>query len=128
MALAILAPAPPCFAAEDAKPRRLIAPRPSAVTLDQDLALVPATREAAVARCARYDHTPPALPEKLDHPALLVFSKSNGFRDDPSVNAAETALKTMAGHEHWSVFFTDNVAVFNASDLKRFDVVVWNNG
>jgi len=95
--------------------------------LDEDLALVPLTRESAVARCARYDHTPPVLPEKLKHPAILVFSKSNGFRDDPSVNAAEAALKAMADHEHWSMAFTDNAAVFNAADLKRFDAVVWNN-
>lgn len=95
--------------------------------LDKDLALVRVTREAAVARCARYDHAPPVLPEKLDHPAMLVFSKSNGFRDDPSVNAATAALKTMAEREHWNIFFTDNAAVFNAPALKRFDVVVWNN-
>ncbi len=82
--------------------------------LDNDLALVPVTHEAAVARCARYDHTPPSLPDKLNHPAILVFAKSNGFRDDPSVNAAETALKAMAGRERWSIFFTDNAAVFNA--------------
>lgn len=95
--------------------------------LDQDLALVPVTREDAVARCARYDHTPPVLSETLNHPAILVFSKSNGFRDDPSVNAAQAALKAMAGHEHWTIFSTENAAVFNARDLKRFDAVVWNN-
>ncbi len=95
--------------------------------LDKDLALVALTHESAVARCARYDHTPPVLPEKLNHPAILVFSKSNGFRDDPSVNAAEKALKEMAEHEHWSMAFTENAAVFNTADLKRFAAVVWNN-
>lgn len=95
--------------------------------LDGDLARVPVTREAAIARCARYDHTPPILPKDLHHPAVLVFSKSNGFRDDPSVNAAAAALKAMAAHEHWSLFSTENAAVFNAADLKRFDAVVWNN-
>lgn len=95
--------------------------------LDKDLALVPVTREAAITRCARYDHTPPVLPDKLAHPAILIFSKSNGFRDDPSVNAAEAAFKAMAGRRHWTLFFTENAAVFNASDLKRFDAVVWNN-
>jgi len=94
---------------------------------DKDLALVPNTRESAVARCARYDHTPPTLPAKLTHPAILVFSKSNGFRDDPSVNAAQAALKAMGEHNHWSVVFNDNAAVFNKADLKRFDAVVWNN-
>ncbi len=95
--------------------------------LDKDLALVSVTREAAIARCARYDHTAPVLPEQLGHPAMLVFSKSNGFRDDPSVNAAAAALKAMAAREHWSTFFTDNAAVFNTPDLRRFAVVVWNN-
>jgi len=95
--------------------------------LDKDLAQVPLTHESAAARCARYDHTPPTLPEKLPHPAILVFSKSNGFRDDPSVNAGKAALQTMANRKHWSIFFTDNAAVFNTADLKRFDAVVWNN-
>jgi type 1 glutamine amidotransferase len=95
--------------------------------MDKDLALVPNTRESAVARCARYDHTPPTLPAKLAHPAILVFSKSNGFRDDPSVNAAQAALKAMGERNHWSMVFNDNAAVFNKADLKRFDAVVWNN-
>ena len=95
--------------------------------LDKDLALVKPTRESAVVRCARYDHTTPSLPETLSHPAILVFSKSNGFRDDPSVNGAIAALKGMAERDHWSLTFIDNAAVFNANDLKRFDAVVWNN-
>lgn len=88
---------------------------------------MPVTREAAVIRCARYDHTPPILPKDLNHPAILVFSKSNGFRDDTSVNAAAAALAEIAAREHWSFFSTDNAAIFNADDLERFDAVVWNN-
>jgi type 1 glutamine amidotransferase len=95
--------------------------------LDKDLALVPVTREAAIARCARYDHTPPVLPKTLARPAILVFSKSNGFRDDPSVNAGQAALRAMAARRHWGMFLTDNAAVFNKHDLDRFAVVVWNN-
>jgi uncharacterized protein len=127
----LMKPAPPTLA--DILTIRIMSSEFSAIPeealnkLDKDLALVPVTREAAVARCARYDHTPPVLPAHLDHPAMLVFSKSNGFRDDPSVNAAEAALKAMAGREHWNLFFSDNAAVFNAPDLKRFDAVIWNN-
>jgi hypothetical protein len=95
--------------------------------LDKDLAQVKVTRQAAIARCARYDHTPPVLPEHVAHPSILVFSKSNGFRDDPSVNAAKAALKAMADREHWNLFFSDNAAIFDGPDLKRFDAVVWNN-
>jgi hypothetical protein len=57
----------------------------------------------------------------------LVFSKSNGFRDNPSVNAALAALKTMADQEHWNLLITENAGVFNAKDLKKFDAVIWNN-
>jgi uncharacterized protein len=127
----LLKPAPPTLA--DILTIRTIpsqfAPIPAATLdkLDADLASVPVTREAAIARCARYDHTSPVLPTDLHHPAILVFSKSNGFRDDPSVNAAAAALKKIAAHEHWSAFSTENAAVFNATDLARFDAVIWNN-
>jgi type 1 glutamine amidotransferase len=95
--------------------------------LDSELSLVPVTPEAAIARCARYDQQRPELPRIIKHPALLVFDKINGFRDDPSVNAATTALKSMAERRGWTLVFSDNGAVFNARDLKRFDAVIWNN-
>ena len=102
-------------------------PESTLAKLDKDLAAIPLTRESAIARCARYDHAPFALPEKLTHPAILVSSKSNGFRDNPSVDAGKGALQGMADREHWSLFFTDNAAVFNTADLRHFDAVVWNN-
>jgi type 1 glutamine amidotransferase len=102
-------------------------PKEAIDKLDKDLAAVPQTHESAVARCARYDETPPTLPDKIDHPAILVFSKSNGFRDNPSVDGASAALKAMAERRHWNLVFEDNAAVFNAKDLKHFDAVIWNN-
>ena len=95
--------------------------------LDRALAAVPVTPEAAIARCARYDQQRPELPRIIKHPALLIFDKINGFRDEPSVNAATAALKSMAQRRGWTLVFSDNGAVFNARDLKRFDAVVWNN-
>jgi hypothetical protein len=64
--------------------------------LKTDLAAIPVSAEAAAARCARYDVGPSDLRGTVQHPALLVFSKSNGFRDNPSVNAAGDALKAIA--------------------------------
>ena len=95
--------------------------------LDRELAAVPVTPAASVARCARYDHAPPELPAHIKHPALLVFEKINGFRDEPSVNAARAALGGMASRRGWTLVTSDNGAVYNARDLKRFDAVVWNN-
>jgi type 1 glutamine amidotransferase len=95
--------------------------------LDKALAVIPITEEAAVARCARYDHTPPDLPTPQAHPSVLVFEKITGFRDEPSVNAARKALNEMAAKRGWSIAFTDNGAVFNAAQLKNYDTIVWNN-
>jgi type 1 glutamine amidotransferase len=56
-----------------------------------------------------------------------VFDKINGFRDVASVEAAASALEAMAARRGWTLVSTDNGAVFNATDLARFDAVVWNN-
>jgi len=99
----------------------------SLTQLDADLSRIPVTAEAARARCARYDRVPPSLPPGLKQPSVLVFDKVTGFRDDASITAAEHALRAMAGRLKWSLVRTDNAAVFNDRDLRRFDVVVWNN-
>ena len=95
--------------------------------LDADLRAVPLKPADSLRRCARYDEAPPALPLAISHPALLVFTKINGFRDDPSVAAAAAALEKLSARHGWTTVFTDNGAVFNAKDLSRFDAVVWNN-
>ena len=96
-------------------------------SLDTHLRAVPVTRAAALARCARYDESPIALPAVARHPALLVFSKINGFRDEASVDAAVAALKRIGEKNGWTFVFVDKGAVFNLKDLKLFDAVVWNN-
>ncbi|HEX4769980.1 MAG TPA: ThuA domain-containing protein [Bryobacteraceae bacterium] len=74
-----------------------------------------------------YETVPPRLPAKLSPPAILVFSKTNGFREDAAVRAANTALGAIAAKRGWSAFFTENGAVFNPADLSRFQATVWNN-
>jgi type 1 glutamine amidotransferase len=98
-----------------------------AMRLDAELAKVVLTPRAIQARCARYDATPPRLPRHIARPAVLVFDKINGYRDDASVAAAATALRGLAAQRGWTLVFSDNGAVFNRRDLARFDAVVWNN-
>ena len=74
-----------------------------------------------------YETVPPRLPQELSHPAILVFSKTNGFRQDDAVHAANAALARIARNRGWSAFFTENGAVFNRAALSRFDATVWNN-
>lgn len=95
--------------------------------LDADLAKVRLTHADVVKRCATYDNERPQIPANLPRPAILVFGKITGFRDAPSVDAAEVALKKIAASHGWGIVFTDRGGVFNAADLARFDTVVWNN-
>ncbi|MBF9150311.1 ThuA domain-containing protein [Novosphingobium jiangmenense] len=95
--------------------------------LDKDLAKVRLTTADVGARCRTYDNDRPAIPADLPRPSLLVFGKITGFRDSPSVNAAEAALKGIAARHGWGIVFTDKGGVFNARDLAHFDAVVWNN-
>ena len=74
-----------------------------------------------------YETVPPELPAQLNEPAILVFSKTNGFREDDAIKAANAALATIAKSRGWSTFFTENGAVFNPATLSRFKATVWNN-
>lgn len=73
-----------------------------------------------------YDAKPPELPN-LPAPALLVFSKTNGFRHDEAIEAGGKAFREIARRRRWSVFHTENGAVFDPETLARFRVVVWHN-
>ncbi len=73
------------------------------------------------------DATPPELPKDLKSGGLLIFSKTNGYRDDPSIQASNAALLTIAKRRGWPAFVTENAAIFNADQLERFKVTVWNS-
>jgi type 1 glutamine amidotransferase len=96
-------------------------------TLDADLTAIPVTDTAAIARCARYDEGPSGLPATVRKPAMLVFSKVNGYRDVDAVNAGAAALRKIGAARGWMVVATENGAAMNDTDLSHFDVVVWNN-
>jgi len=74
-----------------------------------------------------HDSVPPELPTQLQSPALLVFSKTNGFRHKEGIAGGAKALEAMARDNDWGLFHTENGAVFNSADLGRFDVVVFLN-
>src|SRR3954451_24513307 len=73
------------------------------------------------------DSTPPELPKDLKSGGLLIFSKTNGYRDDPSIQASNAALVAVAKKRGWPAYVTENAAVMNPEQLKRFKVTVWNN-
>lgn len=95
--------------------------------VDKQLGDLPITRADKQQRCARYDNERPNLARKLGKPAVLVFQKITGFRDVPSVDAAQALLKALADKNGWDMVFVEQAGVFNLEDLTRFDTVIWNN-
>lgn len=74
-----------------------------------------------------YETTPPALPAQMARPAILVFSKTNGFRHEDAIPAANALFAQMARENRWGYFQTENGAAFDPAILARFDAVVFNN-
>jgi hypothetical protein len=73
-----------------------------------------------------HDATPPELPAELPAPALLVFTKTNGFRHTEAIPAGVALIEAIAKRRGWSVFHTENGAVFNDAQLARFQASVWH--
>tara|TARA_R110001592_G_scaffold260403_1_gene524956 strand:+ start:62685 stop:63488 length:804 start_codon:yes stop_codon:yes gene_type:complete len=74
-----------------------------------------------------FEFVPPELPANLDEKAILIFSKTNGFRDDKQIATANAVLTDIAQRSGWTSFVTENAAVFNQLQLQNFRAVVWNN-
>ncbi len=68
----------------------------------------------------------PEIPA-LSEPAVLVFTKTNGFRHYDAIDAGSAALEEIAARRGWSFLRTENGAAFEAGILARFRVVVWLN-
>ncbi len=95
--------------------------------IDTALRALPVTAADKVARCARYDNEVPSFTLTKGKRHLLLFEKINGFRDEPSVNAAHAAFVTMAERKGWEIVVSDKGGTFNPRTLRQFDAVIWNN-
>jgi len=73
-----------------------------------------------------HETTPPELPADLASPALLVFTKTNGFRHSEAIPAGVALIEQIAKRRGWSVFHTENGAVFNDAQLAEFQATVWH--
>ena len=72
-----------------------------------------------------FDSVAPELPA-LTRPAVLIVSKTNGYRHD-SIAQAVPAIEARVKARGWSSFATENAAVFNPGQLAKFDVIVFAN-
>lgn len=71
------------------------------------------------------DSAAPDLPA-LTRPAVLIISKTNGYRHD-SIAQAVPAVEALVKARGWSSFATENAAVFNPDQLAQFDVIIFAN-
>ncbi len=74
-----------------------------------------------------YDTDPPVLPADLKPGGVLIYSKTNGFREEAGVQASDTALAAIAHERGYPYFVTENGAVMNKEQLSKFKLVIWNN-
>lgn len=73
-----------------------------------------------------YETAAPHVPA-FSRPAVLVFSKTNGFIHRDAIPVAKQVLAQLIQGEGWDVYHTDNGAVHSPELLAKFDAVVWNN-
>jgi type 1 glutamine amidotransferase len=76
---------------------------------------------------SQHDTVAPELPADLGSPAILVFTKTNGFRHKDGIAGGVKAVEAIAQGRGWALFHTENGAVFNPPDLPRFEAVVFLN-
>ncbi|TAE47117.1 MAG: ThuA domain-containing protein [Bacteroidetes bacterium] len=72
----------------------------------------------------RFDTEMVADPGDLGAKAILVFSKTNGYRH-ASIETALPVIRQMAEDRGWAIVQTENAGVFNDAYLARFDVLVF---
>jgi uncharacterized protein len=75
---------------------------------------------------SHYDREPVALPADLASPALLLFTKTNGFRHEEGIPAGVALIRKIAEQRGWSVFHTESGAAFTPENLARVQVAVWH--
>ncbi|NRA29727.1 MAG: ThuA domain-containing protein [Parvularculaceae bacterium] len=69
----------------------------------------------------------PRSAEYLSEPRILVFSATRDWRHEEAIPAGMSLLIELGRREGFSVHSTEDGRIFNADDLARFDVVVFNN-
>ncbi len=73
-----------------------------------------------------YETVAPSVPD-FSKPAVLVFTKTNGFIHKEAIPAAKEVLAELIEAQGWEVYQSDNGAVHSSELLSKFDFIIWNN-
>lgn len=71
--------------------------------------------------------TGPEITEYMPQPAILVFSKTAGWRHNEGIAGADRFFADLTTARGWGLFTTVDGGVFNPESLARFDLVIFNN-
>lgn len=74
-----------------------------------------------------YETDAPAIEIPGDKHAVLLFSKTTGFRHGESIEAGKKTFLELAVKNDWFLYSTEEGGVFNVGQLNKFDAVVFNN-
>ncbi len=74
-----------------------------------------------------YETNRPSLNIPADKPAILLFSKSTGFRHTGSIDTAKMVITEMARRNNWYLYETEEGGIFNPEQLRKFKVIIFNN-
>lgn len=74
-----------------------------------------------------YETEIPVIEFPKDKKAILLFTKSTGFRHSESIEASKVAIAALGDKNNWFVYETASSAVFNPEQLKKFQLVIFSN-
>lgn len=74
-----------------------------------------------------YETGQPTLAIPEGKKAILLFSKTTGFRHSESIAAGKEAFARLAAENDWHLHDTEAGGVFNPGQLPRFQAVIFNN-
>jgi hypothetical protein len=74
-----------------------------------------------------YETEVPAIAFPANRPAVLLFSKTTGFRHNESIEAGKKAFAELAKKNNWFLYSTEEGGVFNPAQLAKFDAVIFNS-
>jgi uncharacterized protein len=74
-----------------------------------------------------YETEAPKIAFPANQPAVLLFSKTTGFRHSGSIDASKPIIGDLAKKNNWFFYETEDGGVFNADQLSKFKTVIFNN-
>jgi hypothetical protein len=74
-----------------------------------------------------YETEKPPLNIPAGKKAVLLFSKTTGFRHGESIEAGKQTLASLAAKNDWYLYDTEAGGIFNSEQLPRFHAVIFNN-